>query len=232
MTPENDHRDRFHTGVDSASGPHVVDGIDVVIHAETRRILLEWVGIDPDLTENKTEIVAAEARRLQGLAEAHAEVLERQTMARWAQEHPGQTPSYAIVHAAKTATWTAARETVLEAELYPQVTDEIQARWAEFFETANAEIAEEQERARLSGDLDRWKTLNVRHEPSAVRTAERVWLNHPAWFRQLAKALIAQRLEDGQPVPITHHSPLAPQLEAMIDAEIAANPPADPNLPF
>lgn len=210
-----------------------VEGIDLVVLEETRRILLEWVGIgEPSTPEAKQELVETEALRLQGMIEAQAERFEQQDMTGWSRENPGQIPSFETASVAKTTAWRAAREMILEAELYPQVTDEIKQRWDEFFQTANAEISQDQERARLAGDQDRWKTLNVRSEPEAVRVVERVWLNHPAWFRQLAQALIAQRLEDGQPVPITHHSPLAPQLEEMIDAEIAANPPADPDLPF
>ena len=47
-----------------------------------------------------------------------------------------------------------------------------------------------------------------------------------------AQALIAQRIEDDQPVPHTPANPLTSELEAMIEAELAANPPQDPELPF
>ncbi len=39
--------------------------------------------------------------------------------------------------------------------------------------------------------------------PAAERVVERVWLAKGPRFRSLARALVAQRIEDDQPVPMT-----------------------------
>jgi hypothetical protein len=206
-----------------------VEGIDVMIADETQRILVEWIGLDAN---EDLERIDREALRLQQLTENASGPLEQQASEQWTRSNPGKTPTYQDVVQAKETAWRAAREMVLSQELYPQVTPEIIARRADFEAQADEWISREQDSARAAHDPDRWKSLNVRPRPVADRIVHRVWLERPAWFRQLAKALVAQRIEDNQPVPMTAFDPIADELAAMIDEEIRRNPPADPNMPF
>ena len=210
-----------------------VEGIDVTIAAETRRILTEWIGLDPNLPEVERQAhVDREALRLQQMTEGASRPMEAQLTEQWAQANPGQTPTYGDVVKAKESAWRAAREMVLAQELYPQVTPDIVARNQEFEAWADGQIQAQWESARATRDPDRWKSLNVQPLPVAERIVHRVWLERPAWFRQLAVALVAQRIEDNQPVPATAYDPVADELEEMISDEIQANPPADVNMPF
>lgn len=199
-----------------------VEGIDLTIAAETRRILVEWLGIDP---ATEQEQIDREALRLQQMTEDAAEQFEQATPT---------TPdaTYRDAVRAKTTAWRAAREMVLEGELYPQVTTEIRAAQEEFEAFLDQRIEQRWEVARTVQDPDRWRTRNVRPNPTAVRVVERVWLGNPGWFRTLAKSLIAQRIEDNQPVPMTSRDPLADELAEMIEDEMRRNPPQDPDLPF
>ncbi|ANZ28509.1 hypothetical protein A4U64_26840 (plasmid) [Rhodococcus sp. WB1] len=199
-----------------------VEGIDLTIAAETRRILVEWLGIDP---ATEQEQIDREALRLQQMTEDAAEQFEQATPTT-----PDATYQDAV--RAKETAWRAAREMVLEGELYPQVTPEIRAAQEEFETVLDQRIEERWGVARTAQDPDRWRTLNVKPNPVAVRVVERVWLGKPGWFRTLAKSLIAQRIEDNQPVPMTSRDPLADELAALIEDEMRRNPPQDPDLPF
>ncbi len=199
-----------------------VEGIDLAIAAETRRILVEWLGIDP---ATEQEQIDREALRLQQMTKDAAEQFEQATP-------PAPDATYQDAVRAKETAWRAAREMVLENELYPQVTSEMQAAQEEFEAFLDQRIEQRWEAARTAQDPDRWRTRNVRPNPSAVRVVERVWLAKPGWFRTLAKSLIAQRIEDNQPVPMTSRDPLADELAALIEAEMRHNPPQDLDLPF
>ncbi|ETT23465.1 hypothetical protein RAJCM14343_0438 [Rhodococcus aetherivorans] len=199
-----------------------VEGIDLTIAAETRRILVEWLGIDP---ATEQEQIDREALRLQQMTEDAAEQFEQATP-------PAPDATYQDAVRAKETAWRAAREMVLEGELYPQVTPEIREARERFEEWTEQEAEKDWEAARTAQDPDRWRTQNVRPNPTAVRVVERVWLAKPAWFRALAQALIAQRIEDNQPVPMTSRDPIADELAAMIEDEMRRNPPQDPDLPF
>ncbi|NCL75613.1 hypothetical protein [Rhodococcus sp. YH1] len=199
-----------------------VEGIDLTIAAETRRILVEWLGIDP---ATEQERIDREALRLQQMTEDAAEQFEQATLT---------TPdaTYWDAVQAKATAWRAAREMVLEGELYPQVTPEIRAAQEEFEVGLDQRIEERWEAARAAQDPGRWRTRNVRPNPTAGRVVERVWVSKPGWFLSLAEALIAQRIEDNLPVPMTSRDPLADELAAMIEDEMRRNPPQDPDLPF
>ena len=199
-----------------------VEGIDLTIAAETRRILVEWLGVEP---ATEQERIDREALRLQQLTEDAAEQFEQANP-----PAPGATYQDAVQ--AKETAWRAAREMVLENELYPQVTPEIRKDWERFEQWAEQELDKDWEKARTAQDLDRWRTRNVKPNPTAVRVVERVWLDRPGWFRTLAKSLIAQRIEDNQPVPMTSRDRLAEELTELIEDEMRRNPPADPDLPF
>lgn len=199
-----------------------VEGIDLTIAAETRRILVEWLGVDP---ATEQERIDREALRLQQLTEDAAEQFEQANP-------PAPAATYQDAVRAKETAWRAAREMVLENELYPQVTPEIREDWERFEQWAEQELEKDWEAARTAQDPDRWRTRNVRPNPTAVRVVERVWLDRPGWFRTLAKALIAQRIEDNQPVPMTSRDPLAGELAELIEDEMRQNPPQDPDLPF
>lgn len=200
-----------------------VGGVDVWIVDETRRILLEWVGFNPASTRDEQRaLIEREASRLQQLTEAAADELERVT----------PESAYTDVVQARASVWQTARETVLARELYPRVTPEMVAERAAFDAQIEREIEREWDAAREAGDPDRWRTQNVRPMRAAVRVVERVWLEKQAWFRSLAQALIAQRIEDNQPVPMTARDPSVDELTALIEDEIRRNPPADPDMPF
>ncbi|KDE10028.1 MULTISPECIES: hypothetical protein [Rhodococcus] len=199
-----------------------VEGIDLTIAAETRRILVEWLGIDP---ATEQERIDREALRLQQMTEDAAEQFEQATPTT-----PDATYQDAV-RAKKTA-WRAAREMVLEGELYPQVTPEIREAREQFAAWAEQEAEKDWEAARTAQDPDRWRTQNVKPNPTAVRVAERVWLDKPGWFLSLAEALVAQRIEDNLPVPMTSRDPIADELAALIEDEMRRNPPQDPDLPF
>lgn len=208
-----------------------VEGIDVTIADETHRILVEWLGLDPTSPQD-LERIDREALRLQQMTESASGPLETQAHEQWAEANRGMTPTYWNVVQAKESAWRAAREMILAEELYPQVTPEIAARRTEFEAWADSQIEAEQDRARREHDPDRWKSLNVRPMPVAEQIVHRVWLDRQAWFQQLGRALVAQRIEDNQPVPMTAYDPVADELAEMIDEEIRRNPPEDPNLPF
>lgn len=208
-----------------------IEGIDVTIAAETRRILSEWIGVSLTSAEGLAQI-DREARRLQGLTEAASKPLEQQAIAEWAQANPGKTPTYWDAVTTKETAWRAAREMVLTQDLYSQVTPELIAEIRESENWLDNAVRESEDQARRAHDPDRWKSLNVKHRPVAVRIVHRVWLEKPAWFHQLATALVGQRIEDDQPVPMTAFDPVADELEAMIEEEMRRNPPADPNMPF
>ncbi|MDV6296464.1 hypothetical protein [Rhodococcus aetherivorans] len=199
-----------------------VEGIDLTIAAETRRILVEWLGVDP---ATEQEQIDREALRLQQMTEDAAEQFEQATPTTL-------DATYRDAVRAKETAWRAAREMVLEGELYPQVTPEIRAAQEEFEVGLDQRIEERREEARAAQDPDRWRTRNVRPNPTAGRVVERVWVSKPGWFLSLAEALIAQRIEDNQPVPMTSRDPLADELAAMIEDEMRRNPPQDPDLPF
>ena len=199
-----------------------VEGIDLTIAAETRRILVEWLGVDP---ATEQERIDRQALRLQQLTEDAAEQFEQANP-------PAPDATYQDAVRAKETAWRAAREMVLENELYPQVTPEIRQDWEQFEQWAEQEAEKDWEAARVAQDPDRWRTQNVRPNPTAVRVVERVGLAKPAWFRALAQALIAQRIEDNQPVPATSRDRLTEELTELIEDEMRRNPPEDPDLPF
>ncbi|MCF8786856.1 hypothetical protein NQ854_24980 [Rhodococcus ruber] len=199
-----------------------VEGIDLTIAAETRRILVEWLGIDP---ATEQEQIDREALRLQQMTEDAAEQFEQATP-------PAPDATYQDAIRAKKTAWRAAREMVLEGELYPQVTPEIRAAQEEFEGGLDQRIEERREAARTAQDPNRWRTRNVRPNPTAGRVVERVWVSKPGWFLSLAEALIAQRIEDNQPVPMISRDPLADELAELIEDEMRRNPPQDPDLPF
>ncbi|MBD8056443.1 hypothetical protein ICV35_22585 [Rhodococcus ruber] len=199
-----------------------VEGIDLTIAAETRRILVEWLGVDP---ASEQERIDREALRLQQLTEDAARQFEQANP-------PAPDATYQAVVRAKESAWRAAREMVLGNELYPQVTPEIREDWEKFEQWAEREAEKDWEAARTAQDPDRWRTQNVRPNPTAVRVVERVWVAKPGWFLSLAEALIAQRIEDNQPVPMTSRDPLAGELAELIEDEMRRNPPEDPDLPF
>lgn len=199
-----------------------VEGIDARIADETRRILVEWIGVDPSTSQ---EQIDREALRLQGLTADAAEAFEQQNPA-------PPAAFYSEVVQAKETSWRAARELVLTTELYPKVTPEMIAEREELDAHYEQMVEERWRTAREAKDADRWRTKNVRHRRAATLVAERVWRTKPGWFLSLAEALIAQRIEDGQPVPMTSRDPLADELTAMVEDEMRRNPPADPALPF
>lgn len=210
-----------------------VEGVDWTIAAETARILGEWVGFDPGLTvAQRQEVIDREAVRLHELTEQAAEGFAAQSHAQWEAAHPGRVPGHADTVATRETAWRAAREMVLATELYPRVTPRIRDDWAATLTELDAATHERMEAARLARDPERWKRGDVAAMPVATRIVERVWLEKPGAFLSLAEALITQRIEDDQPVPHTPASPLVSELEAMIEAELAANPPQDPDLPF
>lgn len=228
MSPVNEET----TGpMSEESTTEAVEGIEVTIADETLRILVEWIGLDKESIDDR-EMIDREALRLQGLTETAALPLERQASEQWSRSNPGKTPTYFDVVQAKETAWRSAREMVLSQELYPQVTPQILAQIDQLAQEADSEVAVEQAQAREAHDPDRWKSLNVAPRPIAWKIVHRVWLEKPAWFRQLAKALVTQRIEDNQPVPMTAFDPVVDELAAMIDEEIRRNPPADPNVPF
>ncbi|MBM4495095.1 hypothetical protein GS436_24350, partial [Rhodococcus hoagii] len=97
-----------------------VEGIDLFIAEETRRILTEWVGIDPELTPEAAQEQIIGGAAAQKLTEEAAEDFERATP-------PTTDSTYWDAVQTKESAWRAARETVLEQELYPQVTPEMRA---------------------------------------------------------------------------------------------------------
>lgn len=205
---------------------HQVEEIDVWIVEETRRILLEWVGMDPALTpDEQQEEIDREARRLQKLTADAADEFERATPL-------SPDPTYWETVSTTTSAWQTAREIVLEQELYPRVTPQMIAERAAFDAQIEREIEIQQDSAREARDPDRWRIQNVRPMQAAVRVVERVWLEKSAWFLSLAEALIAQRIEDNQPVPMTAYDPIVDELTELIDDEIRRTPPTDLDLPF
>jgi len=210
-----------------------VQGVDARIAAETARILGEWVGFDPSLTPHqRQQVIDREAVRLHELTEQASEAFATQSHAQWQAANPGRAPSHSDTVATRDTAWRAAREMVLASQLYPRVTPQMREEWTHTEAALDEAIHQQNQAARLARDPDRWRRREVAQMPVATRIVERVWLEKPGPFRALAQALIAQRIEDDQPVPHTPASPLAEDLEEMIEAELAANPPTDPEVPF
>ncbi|WP_041452413.1 hypothetical protein [Hoyosella subflava] len=209
----------------------LVEGIDQQIVSETQRILTEWVGLGPGLSlAEKQDQIEREALRLQQMTEAAAEMFEAQALKEWTP--PGQTPSFRTKVQARESAWRQAREMVLAEELYSQVTPDMKQEKEAYIAGLDQQIQQEYDRAMLARESDRWKTQNVKPNTVAVRVVDRVWMHKSGAFKALAESLIAQRIEDNQPVPATPHDQLAEDLEAMILDELQANPPDDPQLPF
>ena len=177
-------------------------------------------------------MIDREAVRLQELTEQAAEGFAAQSHAQWEAANPGRAPSHADTVATRETAWRAAREMVLASQLYPRVTPQMREEWARPRPHSTKRPTSRWRRRRSARDPDRWRRRDVAAMPVATRIVERVWLDESGPFRALAQALIAQRIEDGQPVPHTPANPLASELEAMIEAELAANPPQDPEVPF
>lgn len=208
-----------------------IEGIDPQIASETHRILTEWVGLDPALSPSeKQDQIDREALRLQQMTEDAAEAFEHQALQEWTP--PGQTPSFRTKIQARESAWRQAREMVLAQELYSLVTPEMKQEKQTYLAALEQQIQQEYDRALKAREPDRWKTQNVQPNPVAARVVDRVWMHKPGAFKALAEALIAQRIEDNQPVPATPHDPLADELEEMILTELQANPPENPDLPF
>ncbi|MGY5036522.1 hypothetical protein ACWC9U_38240, partial [Streptomyces sp. 900116325] len=147
---------------------------------ETRRILLEWVGMDPALTpDEQQEEIDREARRLQKLTADAADEFER------AMSLSPDATYWEMVQTTASA-WQTAREIVLEQELYPRVTPQMSAERAAFDAQIEREIEMQHDAAREARDPDRWRIQNVRPMRAAERVVERVWPEKQAWFRSLA----------------------------------------------
>ncbi|WP_024794173.1 hypothetical protein [Tomitella biformata] len=213
------------TVLDGPDGPREDGGVDVVIARETRRIMGEWLAIP-----HTNPTVAAEARRLQQLTETRAEELEDVLRQRWLSANPGRTPTSSDTAAMRQDTWDQARKEILEVELYPRVTPEIIAEIKETDAMIAAMLTQTIAERRERKDPERWKDFHVNVTPLACKIVDRVWLHRDGAFRVRAQCLVQQRLEDNQRTPTTSVSPIAPVLEAIVCAEIAATP-AD-RLPF
>ncbi|WP_216893443.1 hypothetical protein [Nocardia alni] len=84
-----------------------------------------------------------------------------------------------------------------------------------------------EEQARLlrdQRDPDRWRELLVTACPEqdqAMSMVDRLWAAPlPLEFRELATALVQQRIEDRMPVPIDPDDPLRRELEAMVTSQL------------
>lgn len=73
-------------------------------------------------------------------------------------------------------------------------------------------------------DPDRWRALLVTASPEqgqAMSVVGRLWeAPLPLEFRQLATALMQQRIEDRMPIPTDPDDPLRRELEAMVTAQM------------
>ena len=215
--------------------PEAIEAVDLTIAAETQRILAEWIGFDPALSPpHRQTVVDREAVRLHELTEQAAEAYQAQGYQEWARRTTSdREPDPATAAAIRETAWRAARETVLAAELYSRVSQQAAREHAEIEARLATQARRRHETARRAADPHRWTRIgDVTPLPVAERIVERIWLERPGPFRALAQALITQRIEDGVPVPATAADPLVLDLEAMIDDELATNPPPDPTVPF
>lgn len=101
--------------------------IDETIFDETWRVLSDWLAMDKNASD---EVLAMgrDSERLQRLTDTATESLEHQLNKQWSQSNPGKTPTDLDLAQMKEAASTAAVATVLEQELYPQVTPQIVAQ--------------------------------------------------------------------------------------------------------
>lgn len=201
------------------------EGIDVTIARETRRIMGQWLAIP-----HQSPQIEAEAARLQELTERQAMLFEQKTMGEWRAANPATPMQFAETVQMQQSAWHAARELVLEQELYQRVTPELVAE----IEETDSMVAEMLEKIiadrREQKDPDRWKDFHVSVTPLAQKIVDRVWGMTDLAFQVRAEALVQQRLEDNQRTPTTAVDPIAPELAAMVDAQIAAIP--QEKLPF
>jgi len=202
--------------------------IDPSVRAEVRRIYLEWMGL-PDLSEiEQTAVIDAEAARLTGLVnEALGDSAHGYQLQRWRQEHPGQTPDHETVVSLMQTERHTARQKVLEEELYPQLTEEI----LEQRQLENEKLSELTEQRisdrRAAKDPERWRTGLVAPSELAEQIVARLWgLGRTMPFLELAVSLVAQRLEDGLPIPVTTLDPLFDELDQIVTAEADRDPAA------
>lgn len=196
------------------------DEVDEQILAETRRIYRQWLGIA------EPETIAAEATRLHELAEEQAQLFREQMQQEWTDDWPPVERKARQIRSA----WIRGRSMVLEDQLYPQVTPEVQAEVEQMDAWLTEQASQKTQRLREARDPNRWKTLDVDVTDLARRIVRRVWPIKPAEFTPLATALIQQRLEDNERTPTVPEDPIAPVLEQMIEEQVAATP--EDQLPF
>lgn len=190
--------------------------IDETIFDETWRVLSQWLAMDKNASD---EVLAMgrESERLQRLTDTATESLEHQLNEQWSQSHPGKAPTDLDLAQMKESASTTAVETMLEQELYPQVTPMIVAQIEQLAIKDDREISAELDRARQADPWSRYPRI-----PDAVKIVRRQLLKKPEPFQQAARALITQRAEGNQPASVS--GAVADELAAMIDAAIRGNP--------
>lgn len=196
-----------------------VEHVDALLLTETRRILVEWLGVPMGSPK-----IVQEALRLQELIDRQTVLFEDEATAERAKMD--LDPMEQVTRAAQDyeTAWMRARAMVLEDELYPQVTPERAALVEQVDEMLGQIVADEDRRLREARDPDRWKTHRVQRTELAYRIVRRVWPDAREDFFPLAVSLIAQRLEDNEPTPHREGHPLAPELAEMIEAQIKVTP--------
>lgn len=201
------------------------EGIDVTIARETRRIMSQWLAVPHESPQ-----IEVEAARLQELTERQAMLFEQKTMGEWRAANPATPMKFAETVQMQQSAWRAARELVLEQELYQRVTPELRAEIEETDSMIAAMVEQTIAERRAQKDPERWKQFHVQVTPLAQKIVNRVWGRTDLAFQIRAEALVQQRLEDNQRTPTTAVDPIAPELAAMVDAQIAVTPPE--KLPF
>lgn len=179
--------------------------------------------LPPEWTDHEQQrYLVQEAERLSQMVAELADQLAEQSVTQWTRSH-GQHPDYLTKVGLLNTARMAAREQILNSELYEQIPSSMD----ETDEDRDA-IHEEPAQARDEIPWDRrWTDPDWRTEPSeAMQTLiEQIW-PEPRFsmlFRIKAGYLLASREEDGLAIPTTSDSALAQELAAMIYQDLRSD---------
>ena len=172
--------------------------------------------------QEQQRYLAQEAERLSQMVAELADQLAEQSVRQWTLSH-GQHPDYLTKVGLINTARMAAREQILNSELYEQIPSSTDERG----EDGDAILGEPpQDRDEIPWD-QRWTDPDWRSEPSeAMETLiEQIW-PEPRFsmlFRIKAGYLLASRQEDGLAIPTTSDSALTQELAAMIYQDLRSD---------
>lgn len=192
----------------------------------------QTIGLPQEWTEpEKQAFLEQEADRIATLIENQMDG-QGPLVRQWWTEH-GQAPDYPTTVALIEQARRTITETVLQNELFDQITTDPDPFPAMLSteEAAERDHLETQVRiAQAADDPTRWTHPLRRNDPSPelVALSKQLWPDRSALFRVTGSFLLQVRTEDGQPIPSGPTDPLTASFTSQVhDALIAAGRPLD-----